>query len=193
MISTQRLPRWMASGFSRRTASTSIPCRSPRWSRTCGAPYRWSLAVPRSYQFQVLPVRQWRISFRSGLTAMRRSASSSPSASSTRVPFGLIWMPAPTSPSCADCSYTSTSMPRLSKASVVTSPPMPPPTTTTLFKCCHFVLRINPPSRLRIARPSPIFRFPLRRALRIRRACLRASRHRGWQAEPLSWDRQGPR
>src|SRR3954462_2427010 len=133
MMSTQRLPRWIASGFSRRTASTSIPWRSPRWSKTCGAPYRWSLARPRLYQFQVLPVRQWRISLRSGLTAMRRSGSSRPSANRTRVPFGLIWIPAPTSPSCVDCSYTSTSMQCLSRARVVTSPPMPPPTTTTLF------------------------------------------------------------
>src|SRR4029077_2197647 len=42
------------------------------------------------------------------------------------------WTPAPTSLSTADCSYTSTSMPRLSSASAAVSPPMPPPMMTTL-------------------------------------------------------------
>src|SRR5262245_55976557 len=64
---------------------------------------------------------------------MSRSASSSPSESRTRVPFALIWIPAPTSASLVDCSYTSTSRPHFRSASAAARPPMPPPMTAIVF------------------------------------------------------------
>src|SRR4051794_640369 len=54
-------------------------------------------------------------------------------------------MPAPTSPIWGDCSYTSTSRPRLSNASATERPPMPPPMTTIVSDLAITALRGNAP------------------------------------------------
>ena len=62
---------------------------------------------------------------RSGVDLIRASESASPRASRTRAPFGLSWIPAPTSPKCYDCSIRSTSWPRRLKHRASVRPRMP--------------------------------------------------------------------
>jgi hypothetical protein len=45
--------------------------------------------------------------------------------------FGLIWMPAPTSPNSRACSRTTLGQPILDKANAAASPPIPPPAIRT--------------------------------------------------------------
>ena len=59
-----------------------------------------------------------------------RSAAPSPSASITRIPFGLSCNPAPTSRISGACSNTRTFAPRIAAARAVASPATPPPTTS---------------------------------------------------------------
>lgn len=91
-------------------------------------------SAPRSNSFQVWPVFHRRISLDAVLQESVCSDENTPSVSSTRLPFGLIWIPAPNSRNCSDCSNTSTWKPRCSKAMAAARPPMPPPTISTFLR-----------------------------------------------------------
>jgi hypothetical protein len=66
-----------------------------------------------------------RTTMRSGVNPIRASESRSPTASRNRAPFGLSWIPAPTSPKCYDGSIRSASWPRRRKHRASVRPAMP--------------------------------------------------------------------